>query len=234
MPADAAAPGPLIVAIDGPSGVGKSTVARRLAGRLGVPYLDTGAMYRALALDLIERGIDPGDRPAAVAAARAADLRVETGDDGVLAVLLDGRPVGDRIRTPEVGEATSRISAYSEVRERMVALQRELGGRLGGVVEGRDIGTTVFPDTPHKFFLVARSEIRHRRRHHQLRAAGREVGFDRVVDEIESRDRRDSARADSPLVRAPDAVEIDTSELTADQVVERMAALVRSTGTSRD
>jgi cytidylate kinase len=217
------AAGPLIVAIDGPSGVGKSTAARRLALRLGVPFMDTGAMYRAIGLKVLENGLDPHDRAAVVAISETTDVRLGRRDDGSFEVLLDGEPVESRIRTPEVGEATSAISAYPEVRRRMVALQREAANHFGAVLEGRDIGTRVFPHTPHKFFLDARSDIRYQRRFDELAAAGRAVTFDQVVTEINSRDHRDSTREDSPLTRDDSYTFVDTSDLPIDEVVERMA-----------
>jgi len=226
---------PIVVAIDGPSGVGKSTAARRLARRLGVPFLDTGAMYRAIALRVLESGTDPADRDAVEAIAAETGVSLRARPDGSFEVLLDGGPVEARIRTPEVGEATSTIAAYPGVRRRMVELQRDAASRCGGVVEGRDIGTRVFPETPHKFFLDARSEVRFQRRHDELAAAGREVTIDQVREEITSRDRRDSTRADSPLSRDPSYTYIDTSDLGIDEVVERMAQAVaqRSAGRSR-
>ena len=222
--------GPLIVAIDGPSGVGKSTAARRLAQRLGVPFLDTGAMYRALGLKVLEGGVDPLDRERVVAIAAAADVRLGRRDDGGFEVLLDGEPVEARIRTSEVGEATSAISAYPEVRERMVRLQRAAAGQFGAVLEGRDIGTRVFPETPYKFFLDARSDVRFQRRFAELSAAGRPVTLDQVVDEISRRDRRDSTRLDSPLTRDDSYTLVDSSDLTIDEVVERMAQEVEQRG----
>ncbi|HSG38380.1 MAG TPA: (d)CMP kinase [Thermoanaerobaculia bacterium] len=214
---------PLIVAIDGPSGVGKSTAARRLARHLGVPFMDTGAMYRAIGLKVLESGIDPLDREAVVALAEEADVRLGRRDDGSFEVLLEGEPVEARIRTPEVGEATSTISIYPEVRQRMVRLQREAAGEYGAVLEGRDIGTRVFPDTPHKFFLDARNDIRFQRRFDELSVTGRGVTFDQVVEEISRRDLRDSTRTDSPLTCDDSYTVIDSSELTIDDVVERMA-----------
>lgn len=214
---------PPVVAIDGPAGVGKSTAARFLARRLGLPVLDTGAMYRAVALKVLESGVDPGDREAVVRTAAATDIDVRPGAGEALEVLLDGVPVGERIRTPEVSEATSRISTYPEIRRQQVELQRRIAARAGAVVEGRDIGTVVFPDTPHKFFLKAHRRVQAERRHRELVAAGKTATVEEVEREIERRDARDSGRRISPLQCDETYTVIDTSGLTPDQVVERMA-----------
>lgn len=214
---------PRIVAIDGPAGVGKSTVSRLLADKLGLPVLDTGAMYRAAALAVLQAGVDPADGEAARRVAEEAAVAVRPTAGGGLEVLLDGEPVGDRIRTPEVSEATSKISADPAVRRRLVTLQRRAAEATGAVVEGRDIGTVVFPDTPHKFFLDADSEVRAARRWQDLRAAGRDVTREEVRRHQDRRDERDSKRRASPLTRDDSYTVIDTSHLTPEEVVERMA-----------
>ena len=172
---------PLIVAIDGPAGGGKSTAARRLAERLGVPYLDTGAMYRAVAVAVLDHGADPKDREAVVKVAKTIDVSLVSREDGSFGVQLRGEDVEPRLRTPRVGEAASLVSTYPEVRQRMVALQRATGRRIGAVLEGRDIGTKVFPDTPHKFFVTARPEVRAERRYQQHKEAGTDVDRDEVL-----------------------------------------------------
>jgi cytidylate kinase len=216
-----------LIAIDGPSGVGKGTVARRVAERLGLPYFDTGSMYRALTLRVLERHADPADEEAVLAALEGARVELSL-KEGRFAVLLDGEPVEDRIRTPEVSEATSAVSAYPEVRRRMVELQRRYGRRFGGVMEGRDIGTVVFPDTPWKIFLDARPEVRAERRRRQLEQAGRPVSREEVAQEIHRRDERDTTRQASPLQWDPSYQRVDTSDLTIEEVVERVLDAVRA------
>jgi cytidylate kinase len=221
---------PRVVAIDGPSGVGKSTAARLLAERLRVPFLDTGAMYRAIGLKVLESGVDPLDRQAVEALSLTADVQLVQRDPSAYEIVLDGRPVDAELRTAEVGEATSKIAAYPEVRKRLVAIQRETAAASGGVLEGRDIGTKVVPETPFKFFLDARPDVRFRRRYEELRARGRDVGYDQVVDEITSRDLRDSTRTESPLTRDDSYIVIDSSDLPAEKVVARMVQEIERRG----
>lgn len=218
---------PLIVAIDGPAGVGKSTVARLLAGELGVPVLDTGAMYRTVALEALRRGADPDDRAAVEKIAHEIDLEMELGAAGQIEILLGGEPVGSRIRTPEVSEAASRVSTHPAVRERMVELQRKTAERTGAVLEGRDIGTVVFPHTPYKFFLTARQEVRARRRHRELEATGKDVPFEELLADLQRRDERDQSRATSPLRQDDSYMVVDSSELAPHEIVAEMAGLVR-------
>ncbi len=218
---------PIVVAIDGPAGSGKSTVARVLAQRLGLPFLDTGAMYRALALLALEREVDPDN--SGDVSALLADVKIELriGADGGAEVLLAGEPVESRIRTPEVSAATSRLAVHSAVREKMVRLQRELAVRHGGVIEGRDIGTRVVPETRFKFFLRADSGVRAERRLADLRAAGRsDLEAATVESELRARDARDEERPLSPLVAAPDAVVVDTTALTIEEVVGVLAGRI--------
>jgi cytidylate kinase len=199
----------MVVAIDGPAGAGKSTVARAVADRLGFTYLDSGAMYRAVALAALERGQDP--------AAVAGNVHIDLGD----CVVLDGRDVTDAIRDPAVSEAASRAAAEPAVRAAMVDQQRRLLGEGDWVAEGRDIGTVVAPEAEVKVFLTADPHERARRRAAELGVDPATVLAEQVI-----RDQRDLTRADSPLVKAPDAVEVDTTGLSLDEVVRRVVELV--------
>ena len=212
-----------VVAVDGPVGSGKSTVARRVAERLGFVYLDTGAMYRAVGLLATEAGADLADEQAVVAIAAAARLRF----DGDGRLWAGEREVSGLIRSLEMGAAASLVSALPGVRRLLVERQRELGAGADIVMEGRDIGTNVFPDAEVKVFLTARPEVRAARRAAELRATGDEVAEAEVLAALLERDRRDSEREVAPLRRAADAVEVDTSDLTLDEVVDAVVAVVR-------
>lgn len=223
-------PKPAVVAIDGPAGSGKSTVARLLARRLGVPYLDTGAMYRALGLLARDRGIDPDDAVAAGALAAGSALEVRLGADGAAELLVGGAPVDERIREPEVGALTSRLAVHTAVRARMVALQRAFLQRHGGVLEGRDIGTRVVPETPWKFFLDAEPGVRAERRLREMRERGMVIEAEALAREIAERDARDRSRPESPLAAAADADYVDTTGLSLEQVVDRLERRIRARG----
>jgi cytidylate kinase len=218
---------PLIIAIDGPSGVGKSTASKGVAKALGIPHIDTGAMYRAIGLAAVRRGIDTHDADALETL--AANTRIDLLPGDPPRVLLDGEDVTSLIRTPEISMAASNVSKVPAVRRVLVRLQQEMGRRNGGVLEGRDIGTKVFPDTPHKFFLTARAEVRAERRYRELMEKGTPTDFATVLAETEQRDRQDSTRADSPLSYDPSYHMIDTSDLRIDEVVQRIVESVRRT-----
>ncbi|HZO90145.1 MAG TPA: (d)CMP kinase [Chthonomonadaceae bacterium] len=221
---------PFIVAIDGPAGAGKSTVARRVAAALGFTYIDTGAMYRALAWKALREGVDVAN-PEALAAL-AQQMRLAFGPltpDGTQAVRVDGEDVTLAIREPAVSNLTSAISAFPAVRNVVVAQQRQMAQQAprGVVLEGRDIGTVVFPNAQVKVFLTASPEERARRRLAELRTRGFAVDYAHVLSDMIERDARDSLRATSPLAPAPDAVILDTDGLAIDEVVARVLALCR-------
>ena len=224
---------PLIVAIDGPAGAGKSTVARALAQRFGLLNLESGAMYRAFALKALAAGVPTNDAAALDALAHATQVWLEPGLDGNR-VLLDGADVTSQLRTPQITAAASEVSVHPPIRRWLVRLQQGLGAQGNVVMEGRDIGTVVFPHAPVKIFLDASPEKRGERRYEQNRAGDQQTGATavatqlptRVLEEIRERDRRDRTRADSPLRPAADATIIDSTDLTLEQVIERAAALV--------
>jgi cytidylate kinase len=221
----------MIIAIDGPSGAGKSTLGRMLARAHKLLYIDTGAMYRAVALAVIKSGVSTKDAAAVAMVAAKAKISLE-GDPDSLQVLLDGRDVSVEIRNEDVTHTSSVISTLPEVRRILVERQREMGARGGGVVlEGRDIGTVVFPNADIKFFLTAGPEARAARRYEEDRLRERNATYEETLDDINTRDRRDSTRADSPLAIAPDAIVIDSTELSIEEVYERMLAEIRE---SRD
>jgi cytidylate kinase len=214
----------LVVAIDGPSGAGKSTAGRAVAERLGYVFLDTGAMYRALALAALRAGVPLDDAQAVASLATRSSLDLRPG--GV--VILDGDDVTSALRTQEVGAAASRVSVHPPVRRHMVARQREMGQAGGVVMDGRDIGTAVFPDADVKFYVDAHPRQRAARRHEELAQRGQASDLDTIEREIRERDHADSTRAESPLTRAPDAIHLDTTELGLDEVVRRMLSAIES------
>jgi cytidylate kinase len=226
-----AAAKPPIVAIDGPSGAGKSSVARRLAERLGVPYIDTGAMYRAVGLAARDRGValpirDP-ERVVEIAERISIEMEVFEGETRIR---LDGRDVSDAIRLPEISLYASAVSAIPAVRRRLVVEQRRMAAERGGVLEGRDIGTRVFPETPHKFFLTAPLSVRAQRRARELDLRGTPQPVEAVRAEIERRDHADSTRVDSPLTLDPTYTVVDTGGLPVEQIVRDLEARIRGTG----
>lgn len=221
----------LIVAIDGPAGAGKSAAARELAKKLGVLYVDTGAMYRAVALAALRRGVkfplDGASQAEVVKIAEGLQLHLEASPSGTR-VFCAGEDVSEALRAPEVSRAASQVAAIPGVRRAMVARQRELGQRAGGVLEGRDIGTVVFPDAALKVFLTARPEVRAQRRFDELRKRGVQVRWEDVLAEQRERDQRDTSRADSPLRPAAGAIILDTSDLTLPEVVQKLYELALS------
>jgi cytidylate kinase len=218
-----------VVAIDGPAGAGKSTVARGLARRLGYTFLDTGAIYRTVAFVAKQRQIPWSDGACLGDLARSLGI-VFAKDGEQIRVMADGQDVTDAIRAPEISEGASRVSALPEVRAGLLDLQRQVATRASVVAEGRDVGTVVFPTAQAKFFLIANPEARALRRTLELQAKGQSAILAEVLADMRVRDERDSGRAVAPLRRAEDAVEIDTSELTPDQVMDRMAETVRLRG----
>lgn len=216
-----------VVAIDGPAGAGKSTAARLLAVRLGYVLVDTGALYRGVALASDEQGVPWDDGDALGRCADGLTLHFETGDDGAPRLFIDGRDRSRDIRTPHISQGASKVSAHPQVRDALLGLQRKLGADGGVVLEGRDIGTVVFPDAEVKVFLTASAEARARRRHRELDERGTPQEYASVLSEIEERDRRDSQRPVAPLKPADDAVLLDTSDLTLDEVVERLVTIAQ-------
>jgi CMP/dCMP kinase len=216
----------LIIAIDGPSAAGKSTLAKRLAKDLGFTYLDTGGMYRALALKVLREGIDIGNDGALteLIGRTAIDLVVT---EGKLKVLLDGEDVSHEIRTPEVSQMASKASTLEMVRRWMLVLQRDFGRRGNVVAEGRDIGTVVFPDAEVKIYLDASAQERARRRVEELRRAGRQVSLDETLREMWERDKRDSERDLAPLRKADDAIAIDSTSVDAEALAQRVMQQIR-------
>lgn len=218
---------PDLVTIDGPAGSGKSTVSRAVAARLGYVYLDTGAMYRAVALKAVRTRVDLEDGPALGRLCRGMDLSLQAEGDGVT-VWLDGEDVSAAIRTPDMDLHSSRVSAVPEVREAMTELQRRLGRNGRVVAEGRDMGTVVFPDARHKVFLTASLEVRAGRRYQERLERGEAVSLARVTEDLAQRDRQDASRALAPLRPAADAVTVDTTRMTLDEVITSILESIRA------
>ncbi|MBI3911372.1 MAG: (d)CMP kinase [Armatimonadetes bacterium] len=216
----------LIIAVDGPAGSGKSTVARGVATRLGYTYIDSGAMYRAVAWKMREEGVDPADARAVTCIARQIRLEFRP-VEGQQHLFVDGVDVSEAIRAPEISRLSSIVSAIPGVRQAMVQQQRRIGAGGGVVMEGRDIGTVVFPHADLKIYLDAALEERARRRCAELQSRGTACSYQEVLREMVERDARDKSRAHSPLRPAPDAVRIDTTGLTAEQVIDRIVDLAR-------
>lgn len=217
----------LILAVDGPSGTGKSTTCRALAKQLDAKYIDTGAMYRVATLAVLRHGVDPADKEAVISA--TANLPLEVSDDpDSTQVLFDGADVSRVIREDEVTQYVSAVSAIPEVRENLVALQRTLAQRAHrAIVEGRDIGTVVLADAPAKAFMTASAEVRAQRRHDQNEKAGIASDFESVLADVQRRDAADSSRATSPLRPADDATIVDTSDMSPEDVVQALINVVK-------
>jgi len=217
----------LIIAIDGPAGSGKSTIAKMIARELGFTYIDTGAMYRAVALKIKRLGINPDDPEAVLEVLKNTEIDLRPSEEGIK-IFLDGEDVSDRIRTEEIGKIASKIARHRKVREILVQMQRELGKRAkDAVIEGRDTGTVIFPDADIKFFLTASAEVRAERRYRELKEKGLNVNYDRILREVKERDRLDKTRKESPLKPAEDAVIIDTSDKDIDQVFRQLIDIIK-------
>ena len=212
------------IAIDGPAGAGKSTIAKLCAKKMDLIYVDTGAMYRAVALFLLESGIDVNDREAVAGKCKGANVDIKY-EDGIQNVYLNGKNVTGRLREEAVGNTASVTSAVPEVRAQIFSLQRGLAERGGVIMDGRDIGTVVMPDADVKIYLTASSEVRAKRRVLELEAKGEHPDFEEVKKDIEDRDHRDMTREISPLKQADDAILVDTSDMSIDEVVDKICSL---------
>ncbi len=216
---------PVNIAIDGPAGAGKSTIAKRVAKEKGYIYVDTGAMYRAMALYMLRENVPLEDAAAIAEKCTGADISIRY-EYGEQHVFLNGEDVNGLIRTEEVSQTASKTSAVREVRERLVALQQELAKKENVVMDGRDIGTKVLPGADLKIFLTASAAVRAKRRYDELTAKGVSCSLSEIEEEIRERDERDMTRSESPLVQAEDAVLVDTSELSVDEVAEKILGMI--------
>ena len=215
------------IAIDGPAGAGKSTIAKAVAKKMGLIYVDTGAMYRAMALHMLKRGINIEDDEAVIAECVHPDITIKY-EDGVQVVYLNGENVNAFLRTEEVGNAASKTSVLMPVRVRLVELQQKLAAESDCIMDGRDIGTCVLPNADVKIYLTASSAVRAKRRYDELTAKGQECNIAEIQRIIEERDYRDMNREGSPLKQAEDAVLVDTSEMTIEEVIERIISICES------
>ncbi len=214
------------IAIDGPAGAGKSTIAKNIAKELGFIYVDTGAMYRAMAVFVNDCGIDPANEAAVVAQVHRADISIDY-IDGVQQVILNGENVTDRLRLEETGKAASLVSKYLPVRQKLVELQRKLAAHANVVMDGRDIATAVLPDADVKVYLTASADTRAKRRLDELAAKGEPADFEQIKADIEARDYQDMHREHSPLVQAASAVLVDSSDMTIEEVTKTIIDLTK-------
>lgn len=219
---------PIVVAIDGPAGAGKSTVAKAVAAALDYLYVDTGALYRGIGWYALEAGLDPEDEEAVTALARHMKLGFVAQPDGGSKLQVDGEDRSEAIRTPAVADAASKVSQYQGVRDALLETQRAMGAQGGVVLEGRDIGTVVFPNAGLKVYLTATAEVRANRRYADLLLQGHEIEYEALLRAIQDRDRRDTMRPIAPLREAADAVRIDSDHLDADAVVAKIVSLVHA------
>lgn len=215
----------MIIAIDGPGGAGKGTIAKAVAKELNIVYIDTGAMYRSVGLYAKRNNIGTRDRECLKGVLDSIKIDVKVSNEGQR-ILLNGEDVSEAIRTPEISMAASDVSSIPEVRERLVDMQREMGSKQSVVMEGRDIGTVVFPNADKKIYLTASAEMRARRRYNELIAKGQEVEYDTVLEELIIRDRNDSTRETSPLRQAEDAVVLDTTDMTLSEAIAKTIEII--------